>query len=128
MGTRFVATAEAEVHDNVKAQIVANDERSTELVFRSFRNTARVASNSVSRQIVEIGARAGSTFDDVAELASGARGRARVLRDGQVDDGLWWAGQTQGLIHDIPTTAQLIARVVDQAEELIARTLPALVD
>lgn len=74
MGTRFVATAEAPVHDNVKRQIVANDERSTRLVFRKFRNTSRVARNSVSDEFADIEARDGSTFADVAHLACrGAR-------------------------------------------------------
>jgi NAD(P)H-dependent flavin oxidoreductase YrpB (nitropropane dioxygenase family) len=129
MGTRFVATAEAPVHPNVKAQIVANDERSTRLVFRKFRNTARVASNAVSEKINEIEARAGSTFADIADLASGARGRRAVLSDGDVDGGLWWAGQSQGLIDDVPTCAELVGRLVREATELIRGQLAAsLVD
>ncbi|RDH11582.1 NAD(P)H-dependent flavin oxidoreductase, partial [Tsukamurella pulmonis] len=103
MGTRFMATAEAPIHENVKNQIVANSERDTVLVFRNFHNTARVVRNEVSEQIVEIGERPGATFDDVAELASGARGRANVLGEGRMDDGMWWAGQTQGLIQEVDT-------------------------
>ena len=68
MGTRFVATAEAPVHEAVKRQIVENDERSTVLVFRRFRNTARVARNAVSEEIVRIEAGDGATFDDIAHL------------------------------------------------------------
>lgn len=127
MGTRFMATVEAPIHDNVKAQIVANDERSTTLIFREFRNTARVARNSISEQIADIGARPGAVFDDVAELASGVRGRARVLGAGDVEDGLWWAGQAQGLIHDIPTVAELVDRIVDEASALMSEQLPAQV-
>src|SRR5207245_3149412 len=75
MRTRFMATTESEIHDNVKAQIVANSERDTVIVFREFRNTARVARNSVSEDVAEISSRPGATFADVADLASGVRGR-----------------------------------------------------
>ncbi len=126
MGTRFMATAEAPIHDNVKQQIVANDERSTVLVFRRFHNTARVVRNTISEQIVEISEREGATFDDIAELASGVRGRQNVLTDGDMEDGMWWAGQTQGLIHEIGTVREVIDRVVADAEEIIGR-LPSLV-
>ena len=126
MGTRFVATAEAPVHDAVKRQIVENDERATVLVFRRFRNTARVARNAVSEEIVRIEAGDGATFDDIAHLASGERGRREVLRGGDVDAGMWWAGQSQGLIADIPTCAELVTRIVEEAEELISARLPAM--
>ena len=126
MGTRFMATAEAPIHDNVKQQIVANDERSTVLVFREFHNTARVVRNTISERIVEISEREGATFDDIAELASGVRGRQNVLTDGDMEDGMWWAGQTQGLIHEIGTVREVIDRVVADAEEIIGR-LPSLV-
>jgi NADH:quinone reductase (non-electrogenic) len=79
MGTRFVATTESPVHENVKQQIVRNDERSTVLVFREFKNTARVARNAVSEEIVELSKRPGAAFADVAHLASGKRGRLEVL-------------------------------------------------
>jgi nitronate monooxygenase len=126
MGTRFMATAEAPIHDNVKQQIVANDERSTVLVFREFHNTARVVRNTISERIVEISEREGATFADVADLASGARGRQNVLADGDMEDGMWWAGQTQGLIHEIGTVQEVIDQVVADAEEIIGR-LPSLV-
>ncbi|HWD05888.1 MAG TPA: nitronate monooxygenase family protein [Amycolatopsis sp.] len=127
MGTRFVATEEAPVHDNVKQQIVANDERSTNVVFRKFRNTARVAKNQVSDAVVEIERRPESTFDDVAELVSGKRGRSEVLGAGRMDDGMWWAGQTQGLIHDVPSCRELVDRVVADAESVISdRLMPAV--
>ncbi|WP_337458526.1 NAD(P)H-dependent flavin oxidoreductase [Microbacterium sp. KHB019] len=126
MGTRFVASAEAAVHENVKEQIVANTERDTRLVFRKFRNTARVARNAISERILEIEAEDGSTFDDIAALASGARGRERVLRDGHIDDGIWWAGQAQGLIDRTLTCAQIVESIVEDAEALIDGRLSAL--
>ncbi|KXP01224.1 nitronate monooxygenase [Tsukamurella tyrosinosolvens] len=127
MGTRFMATVEAPIHQNVKDQIVANSERDTVLVFRNFHNTARVVRNTVSEQIVEIGERPGATFDDVAELASGARGRANVLAEGRMEDGMWWAGQTQGLVDEVDTVAAVVDRVVAEAEEIMTRRLPGLV-
>lgn len=127
MGTRFMATVEAPIHQNVKDQIVANSERDTVLVFRNFHNTARVVRNTVSEQIVEIGERPGATFDDVAELASGARGRANVLAEGRMEDGMWWAGQAQGLVDEVDTVAAVVDRVVADAEEIMTRRLPGLV-
>lgn len=126
MGTRFMATAEAPIHDNVKQQIVENDERSTVLVFRRFHNTARVVRNSISEKIVEISEREGATFDDIAALASGMRGRKNVLAEGNMEDGMWWAGQTQGLIHDVGTVQEVVDQVIADAEEIIGR-LPSLV-
>jgi NADH:quinone reductase (non-electrogenic) len=125
MGTRFVATTEAPVHDNVKRQIVANDERATQLVFRQFRNTARVARNSISEQIAEICSRPGASFDDVAALASGQRGRSEVLKDGDMEGGMWWAGQSQGLIDSVATCAEVVGRIMADAERIIADALPA---
>lgn len=124
MGTRFVATVEARVHENVKRQIVENTERDTNLVFRKFRNTARVAKNIVSDQIREIELRPDSTFDDVAHLASGARGRDAVLGRGLMDDGLWWTGQAQGLITEVLTCREVVDRIVEDARELIGTRLP----
>lgn len=127
MGTRFMATTEAPTHDNVKQQIVANTERDTVLVFRKFRNTARVVRNKISEQILEISARPDSTFDDIAELASGERGRSRVLRDGDMDGGLWWAGQTQGLIDNVDTCENVVATIVREAEAIMRDRLPSLI-
>ena len=126
MGTRFLATVEAQVHENVKKQIVANGERDTVLVFRKFRNTARVVRNRISEQINEISGRPGSTFDDIAELASGVRGRANVLRGGDMEGGMWWASQAQGLIHSVETCATVVSTIVADAEEIMSRRLPAL--
>ena len=123
MGTRFMATVEAPIHDNVKQQIVANDERDTVLVFREFRNTARVVRNSISEQIVEISRREGATFHDVAELASGSRGRSVVLKEGDTDGGMWWAGQSQGLIHEVDTCRNVIDAIIAEAESIINERL-----
>jgi len=120
MGTRFEATQEAQVHENVKKQIVANNELSTNVVFSKFHNSARVAKNAVSDEILEISANPDSTFADIAHLASGARGRAEVLQGGDMDGGVWWAGQTQGLIHDIPTVADLIETMLADAEAALS--------
>ncbi len=125
MGTRFMATDEAPIHDNVKQQIVANDERDTVLVFRDFHNTARVVRNSISEQIVEIAGREGATFDDVAALASGQRGRQAVLAEGDMEGGMWWAGQTQGLIDSVGSVQEVIDEIIAEAETTIDR-LPSL--
>ncbi|OZC61893.1 nitronate monooxygenase [Rhodococcus sp. 15-725-2-2b] len=127
MGTRFVATAEAPVHRNVKDRIVANTERDTNLIFRKFRNTARVAKNAVSDEILDIEKREGTTFEDIAALASGARGRQNVLTEGRMDDGLWWVGQSQALVTDILTCADVVTQIIDDAEKLIAGRLVGLV-
>lgn len=119
MGTRFVATDEAAVHQNVKDQIVANTERDTNVIFRKFRNSARVAKNAVSDQIIEIENRDGTTFADVAELASGARGRQRVLAEGDMDDGLWWSGQSQALVTEVMSCQAVVDSIVAEAEEIL---------
>ncbi|MEU7139648.1 nitronate monooxygenase family protein [Nocardia sp. NPDC046473] len=121
MGTRFLCTQESAVHQKVKEQIVAHTERDTQLIFRTMHNTARVADNEISRKVVEI-ERAGGTFDDVRDLVAGARGR-RVFEEGDLDAGIWSAGQVQGLIHDIPTCEALITRIVAEAEALITTRL-----
>jgi NADH:quinone reductase (non-electrogenic) len=118
MGTRFCATVEAPIHDNVKQLLVDNDERGTNLIFRKLHNTARVGKNTVSEQVVEILSRPNAVFEDVAHLVGGAKGR-ELLETGRLDAGLVWAGQVQGLIHDIPTVGDLIARIVREAESII---------
>lgn len=127
MGTRFMASTEAHIHDNVKRRIVENNELSTQLIFREFRNTARVARNAVSEQIVAISARPGATFTDVAELASGARGRENVLEKGEIDGGLWWAGQGQGLIDEVLDCSTIVSSVVEEAVRIIKGPLNACV-
>ncbi len=121
MGTRFVASSEAPVHPNVKNQIVANDERATQLVFREFGNTGRVARNAISEEIAALSRRPGAVFEDVAELASGLRGRTRVLQEGHMDDGLWWAGQAQGLIESVATCDEIVSGIVADAEKIFGR-------
>jgi NAD(P)H-dependent flavin oxidoreductase YrpB (nitropropane dioxygenase family) len=127
MGTRFMCTVEAPIHENVKRQIVENDERATDLIYRKFRNTARVAKNAISQEIRSIEAREGSEFEDIKHLASGARGRTNVLENGEMDGGVWFASQAQGLIHDIPTCAELVDRIVAEAEQIIAGRLDSMV-
>ncbi len=126
MGTRFLATAEAPVHENVKRQLVAGTERDTELIFRPLRNTARVASNSVSREVVGILDRGGK-FEDVRDLVAGARGR-KVFEEGDLELGIWSAGMVQGIINDAPTVAELIQRIVTEARELIAGRLAGVLN
>jgi nitronate monooxygenase len=112
MGTRFVATREAPVHDAIKQALVAADETQTNLIFRSFRNSGRVLKNAISDQVVAMENRPGGcAFADVHPLVAGQRGR-QALESGTVDGGLVWASQAMGLINDIPTCADLIERMV----------------
>ncbi|MEV5761507.1 nitronate monooxygenase family protein [Streptomyces tendae] len=124
MGTRFLCTEESPVHRRVKEQIVAHSELDTELIFRPLRNTARVASNAVSRKVVDV-LRDGGAFPDVRDLVAGARGR-RVFEDGDLDAGIWSAGLAQGLINDVPTVRDLVRRIVAEADELITGRLAAV--
>lgn len=125
MGTRFMATQEAQIHGNVKQALVDGDERATNLIFRQLRNTARVAKNAISDEVVGILADGGQ-FEDVRELVAGVRGRS-VYETGDLDAGIWSAGMVQGLIHDVPTCAELIGRIVSEAEELITAKLAGMV-
>jgi nitronate monooxygenase len=122
MGTRFCATQEAPIHPNIKQFIVDNDERATNLIFRRFHNTGRVAKNGISDQVVAISLQPDAEFKDIQPLVSGARGRA-ALEGGNTEAGLVWAGQIQGLIHDIPTCHDLVDRIVREAEAIIAHRL-----
>lgn len=127
MGTRFCATREAPIHERVKQFLVDNDERATNLIFRNLHNTARVGRNSVSDEVVRRLAEPGATFEDVAPLVRGAHGRA-LLETGNLDAGLVWAGQSQGLIHDVPSVAELVSRIVGDARRIIEHDLRALLD
>ncbi|MGY0610800.1 NAD(P)H-dependent flavin oxidoreductase [Luteimonas sp. A501] len=127
MGTRFCATREAPIHDNVKQFLVGNDERATNLIFRNLHNTARVGKNSVSDEVVQLLDRADAKFEDVAHLVRGARGR-ELLETGNLDAGLVWAGQSQGLIHDVPSVAGLMAQIIGDARRIIEHDLRALLD
>ncbi|MDI3406576.1 NAD(P)H-dependent flavin oxidoreductase [Streptomyces cavernicola] len=126
MGTRFLCTREAPVHDSVKEAIVAGSERDTNLIFRTLRNTARVARNSVSDKVVEI-LDAGGSFEDVRDLVAGARGR-KVYEDGDLDAGIWSVGMVQGLIHDIPPAGELVGRIVDEAVGVLRSRLALAAD
>jgi nitronate monooxygenase len=126
MGTRFMCTKEAPIHQKMKEQIVANDERQTDLIFRTLHNTARVARNAISQEVVRIEneglKHGGAKFEDVRDLVAGKRGRA-ALDEGAIDDGIWSAGQVQGLIHDIPSVKELVDRIVSEAEAIIRKRL-----
>jgi nitronate monooxygenase len=125
MGTRFMCTAESPIDQAIKQKIVDSDERDTELIFRTLRNTARVAKNSVSTEVVRI-LNDGGEFSDVQELVAGARGR-KVYENGDSEAGIWTVGLVQGLIHDIPTCEELIHRIVEEAAELIRGRLADMV-
>jgi NAD(P)H-dependent flavin oxidoreductase YrpB (nitropropane dioxygenase family) len=127
MGTRFCATVEAPIHQKVKQFIVDNDERATSLIFRRFHNTGRVAKNTVSDEVIEISKRDDAVFEDIRPLVSGARGKV-ALETGDLDAGLVWAGQIQGLIHDIPTCKDLLDRMVEDAETIIRQRLSGFLD
>jgi len=123
MGTRFLATEEAPIHPNLKERLVQGDERQTALLFRTLKNTARVYKNSVAEQVVAIEARPGPTdFADLAPLVAGDKGR-KVIADGDLEYGVWSAGQVMGLIHDVPTVKVLVERIVRDAEAIIRRRL-----
>jgi NADH:quinone reductase (non-electrogenic) len=125
MGTRFCATKEAPIHENFKQQMVANDERATDLIFRTLHNTARVAKNAVSQEVVAIERRGGAKFEDVMHLVAGTRGR-EALGTGETDAGIWSAGMVQGLIHDVPSCKELIDRIMSEAETLVRGRLNAM--
>jgi len=125
MGTRFLATKEAPVHENLKQELVEANELETQLIMRKFKNTARIHKNTVARKIAEIESREGTEFADVAELVSGQRG-FHVLETGEMEYGIWWSGISQGLIYDIPTVAELVSRMVSEAETIINERLSGL--
>ena len=116
MGTRFMATQEAAIHENVKKKIVENTERDTIL-----RNTSRVARNAVAEEVVKIQQDPTKTIEDVRHLVAGVRGRVNVMQGGDMDGGIWSSGQSQGLIHDIPTCAEMVRNVMAQAEAIMQR-------
>ena len=122
MGTRFCATKEAPVHDNVKQAYVDNDERGSFLIFRNFKNTARVGKSEVSEEVVRRLAQPDAKFADVQELVAGTAGR-ELLKTGDLGKGVFWAGMVQGLIHDIPTCQELIDRIIAEAEAIIDQRL-----
>ena len=123
MGTRFMATKECKIHENVKQGIVQGTERDTLLINRTLRNTSRVAKNAISEEVVKIQQDISKTIDDVRELVAGVRGRANVLQGGDLDGGIWTVGQSQALIHDVPSCKELVANIMRQAESIVSGRL-----
>jgi nitronate monooxygenase len=117
MGTRFVATKEAPAHINVKQWFVDASETDTMYVMRSLRNTERVLRNEVAEKVVEMESR-GAGIAELAPLITGKNG-LRVLKDGETDVGLMAAGQSVGLVHDVPTVRELIDGIIEEARQIV---------
>src|ERR1700745_4107692 len=128
MGTRFVATKEAPVHDNVKQALVKATELDTVLVMRALRNTERVLKNKGVDQLLEIERERGAKLkiEDIHEQVAGVY--PKVMVDGEMDAGAWSCGMVVGLIHDIPTVKELIDRIMADAERLIRERLVGFLD
>ncbi|MCK1309614.1 nitronate monooxygenase family protein [Bradyrhizobium sp. 174] len=123
MGTRFIATKEAPVHQNVKNALVAATERDTRLIMRSLRNTERVLKNANVDRLLEIEREKGDKLkiDDIHDQVAGVY--PRIMLDGQMDAGAWSCGMVAGLIHDIPTCKELVDRIMAEAETIIRTRL-----
>jgi len=119
MGTRFIATKEAPVHENVKQAIVAASELDTRLVMRPLRNTERVLTNEAVEKLLVIEKEKGKDlqFTDIIEQVAGVY--PRIMMEGDMDAGAWSCGMVAGLIHDIPTCKELIDRIMTEAEQII---------
>jgi NADH:quinone reductase (non-electrogenic) len=119
MGTRFIATKEAPVHDNVKQAIVAASELDTRLVMRSLRNTERVLRNAATDRLLEKERTLGASlkFEDIINEVAGVY--PRIMQNGEMDAGVWSCGMVAGLIHDVPTVKELIDRIMREAEDII---------
>ena len=126
MGTRFVATQEAPVHPKVKEAIVSATELDTRLVMRPLRNTERVLRNEGVERLLakELQLGQGIKFEDIIDEVAGVY--PRVMRDGDLDAGAWSCGMVAGLIDDVPTVADLIQRIMKQADEIIRSRLSAV--
>jgi NAD(P)H-dependent flavin oxidoreductase YrpB (nitropropane dioxygenase family) len=126
MGTRFLATKEAPVHDNVKQALVGASELDTRLIMRPLRNTERVLGNAAAQRLLETERERGSslTFADVAEEVAGIY--PRVMRDGEVDAGCWSCGMVAGLIHDVPSVGDLMSRIISEADAIVRTRLHAM--
>lgn len=119
MGTRFMATKECTIHPNVKDKLVESSERDTQLVYRKFRNTARIYKNSIAEKVHEIETtNPDSTFEDIREYVAGVRGRG-VFENGDMEAGVWSASTVMGIINDVPTVEELVHGIVAEAEEII---------
>ena len=128
MGTRFIATKEAPVHDNVKQAILAASELDTRLVMRPLRNTERVMTNDAVEKLLEIEKEKGAdlTFEDIYEQVAGVY--PRIMAEGDMDAGAWSCGMVAGLISDIPTCQELIDRIMSEAEAIIRQRLAGFID
>ena len=128
MGTRFIATKEAPVHDNVKKAILAASELDTRLVMRPLRNTERVMTNDAVEKLLEIEKEKGAdlTFEDIYEQVAGVY--PRIMSEGDMDAGAWSCGMVAGLISDIPTCQELIDRIMSEAEAIIRQRLAGFLD
>ena len=126
MGTRFIATKEAPVHENVKKALIAASELDTRLIMRPLKNTERVLSNPAVEKIVAIEREKGASLgiEDIRELVGGVY--PRVMQEGDMDAGAWSCGMVAGLIHDIPTCKELIDRMMTEAEQIIRKRLEGL--
>ncbi|GJJ12365.1 hypothetical protein Clacol_006606 [Clathrus columnatus] len=119
MGTRFMCTVEAPIHQNVKERLVSATEADTIHIFRTLHNTARVFKNKVAEEVVRLERQpGGAKFEDIRHLVAGVRGR-QVYDIGDIDAGIWSAGVVIGLIKDIPTCEELLTRIERETEEII---------
>ncbi|MBN8845696.1 MAG: nitronate monooxygenase [Sphingomonadales bacterium] len=127
MGTRFIATKEAPVHDNVKQAIVAATELDTRLVMRPLRNTERVLNNAGVERLLEKERTLGANlkFEDILPEVAGVY--PRIMKEGDMDAGVWSCGMVAGLIHDVPSVKELVHRIVDEAETIICGRLAGMV-
>ena len=125
MATRFMATKEAGIHQNVKEKMTEADELSTNLMFRTMHNTARVFKNSVSDEVVEIESTGSATFEDVKDLVAGQRGRV-VFEEGDLEHGIWSAGISVARVKDVPTCKEMVSRLVSDAEDIIDGRLQSI--
>ena len=125
MGTRFMATQEAPIHQGIKDKIVEMDENQTQVIFRSYRNTARVYKNSVAVKVAEIEA-AGGGFDQVHEYVSGAN-QEIAWSTGDIEAGMVTAGMSGAFVDDVPTCKELVRRIVGDAERITMERLVGLV-
>jgi len=128
MGTRFMATKEAPIHDNVKQALVAASELDTRLIMRPLRNTERVLKNAAVERLIEKEKELGAkiTFKDIVAEVGGVY--PRIMKQGEMDAGAWSCGMVAGLIKDIPTVKELIDRIMADAERLIRVRLTGLLD
>ncbi|TYO64202.1 nitronate monooxygenase [Bradyrhizobium hipponense] len=128
MGTRFIATKEAPVHQNVKNALVAATELDTRLIMRSLRNTERVLKNANVDRLLEIEREKGAklTIDDIHDQVAGVY--PKIMLEGQMDAGAWSCGMVAGLIHDIPSCKELVDRIMDEAETIIRSRLMGFLD